>query len=123
MLKGVTVTLTTHSINYNLLALILDELGYSVVPATLTGVPQVQILLNGDKPFWPNPVRELQLTGDAGNGAAIITINDSLSNKLLQLIAQQSDTIRSGSNDINLESLYVNTSVDGAKLNVLVDVL
>ena len=120
-MRGLQVTLTTHAIDYNLLSLILKALGYA--PNDLTKIPDVQVSIDGTLPFWQNPIRELQLAGDKGNGAGIITLKDRNKNAIFPLAANATDSIRSQVNSIDLSTFYVSTDTDGSKLDVLVDSL
>lgn len=120
MVYGATVTLTSGSTDYNLLSLILSTLGYTV--SDLTKIPNVQVYIDGTLPFFPNPVRELQLIGDSGNASGVISVKDANKNIMFPLAATASDLIRSQSNSIDLQSLYVNGSTSSLKLDIAVDI-
>jgi hypothetical protein len=105
-MAGLTLTLTTHAVVYNLFKLITGTTGYS------------QAKVN---------CRELTLLGNPGNGADKVFVGGSdvsSSNFGEQLIAAQSTTKRSGPvNGISLADIWVTSDTDGAKVNVFWDYL
>lgn len=121
MVEGIQVTLAASATNYNLLSLILAALGYTV--ADTTKLPNVQVAIDGSKPFWPNPCRELQLAGDKNNGAGIITLKDKNGNAIFPFPANATELMRSQNNSIDLGEFLVSTDTNGSKFDVLVDSL
>lgn len=122
-----TVELTDANTNYNLLALILNALGYTL--PNLTSAPMVQVGSNisgFDYPgtpqsYWPNPVREFHYEGNSANGAGVININNSAGEKGDQVQALQSNVIRSTTQSIDLSTVYVSSTTAAVELNVMVD--
>lgn len=97
---GLTLTLASSAVAYNLLALIQAVAGYANQHPT---------------------VRELTLTGGVGNEAGLIYKGGSdvsSTNYGEQLQAGQSTTYRSTLNDISLGDIWVKGSVDAVELNV-----
>ena len=97
---GLTLTLASNAVAYNLLALIQAVAGYANQHPT---------------------VRELTLTGDAGNGGASIYKGGSdvsSTNYGEALLATRSITYRSTLNDISLGDIWLVGSADGVKVNV-----
>ena len=96
---GLTLTLASSAVVYNLLALIQAVAGYANQHPT---------------------VRELTLTGDVGNEAGLIYKGGSdvsSTNYGEKLQAGQSTTFRSTLNDISMGDIWVRGSANAVKLN------
>ena len=97
---GLTLTLVSNAVAYNLLALIQAVTGYANTHPT---------------------VRELTLVGGLGNAAAVVYVGGadvSTTNFGVSLIANQSTTYRSGLNDISMAEKWLISGGNDVDVNV-----
>lgn len=97
---GLTLTLVSNALSYNLLTLIQAVTGYANTHPT---------------------VRELTLTGGAGNNADLVLIGGSdvsTTNYGVKLIVNQSTTYRSGLNDISMSDIWLTSGGNDSDVNV-----